>query len=237
MGLDQIDHGEESLAILQNQGLPPVIYHSVVFEDLQPDKLYAYRVRGARGKFSPWRQVRTAPRDGPVTFLFFGDAQRGIRSHVTRIFDTATRVAPEARFALHAGDLVNTAMYDQEWAEWFDAVGNTHRVMPIIPVAGNHDYMNFGGIKLFASTEKRVSPLWRPQFELPIVTSLPKDLHETVYAVPYSKDVELLVLDSSGIAFDKQLTWLPRRIEQDKRPLADSIDASPALLVRRWERA
>ncbi len=210
--LDEIEREKGKVAVAQNHGLPRVLYHTAQFDGLQADRLYAYRVRGAKDKFSPWRQVRTAPASGQVSILFFGDAQRGIRSHVTRVFDMAARIAPDAHFALHAGDLVNTAMYDQDWAEWFEAVGNIHRVMPIVPVAGNHDYLNFGGVKLFASTDKRVSPLWRPQFALPVEDSLPGDLHETVYDVRYTDDVHLFVLDSSGIAFDKQLTWLSEQL-------------------------
>ena len=211
--LDHVPHKMGRVPVVHNQGLPRVFYHTATFNNLKPDTFYAYRVRGATGKFSPWRQVKTAPENGPLKILFFGDAQRGIRSHVTRIFDMATRVASDAHFALHAGDLVNTAMYDQEWAEWFDAVGNIHRVTPIVPVAGNHDYMNFGGTKLFASTDKRVSPLWRPQFSLPVVSELPEDLHETVYDLRYTQDLHVFVLDSSGVAFEKQLEWLESKLQ------------------------
>lgn len=197
---------------IHNAGLPVVNYHSVTFDGLEPDTLYAYRVRGEIGKWSAWRQYRTAPLDGPVSFLFFGDAQTGIRSHVTRVFDTARQVSPYARFAIHGGDLVNTPFYDREWAEWFEALGPTHFVMPAILVAGNHDYVNLtkeGGDddKLFIA-DKTVSPIWRPQFTLPVEPNLPTDLQETAYDVRYSDDVHVFVLDSSGIAFDQQLAWL-----------------------------
>lgn len=211
--LDEVCREQSNLAVLQNRDLPPVCYHTVIFEELEPNTLYAYRVRGSEGKFSPWRQLRTAPIAGPVSFLVFGDSQTAIRSHITRIFDTASIVASDARFAIHAGDLVNTAMYDKEWAEWFEAVGRTHVLIPILPVAGNHDYMNFSASKLFASPDKTVSPLWRPQFELPIVGELPVDLRETVYDIRYTKDLHIFVLDSSGVAFDQQLRWLDDQVE------------------------
>lgn len=219
--LDAMAHATGDLPVIENAGLAPVHFHQVRFSKLEPDTLYAYRVRGARGQWSAWRQLRTAPIDAPVQFLFFGDAQTGIRSHVTRIFDTAARVAPEACFAIHGGDLVNTAMYDQEWAEWFEALGRTHAVIPAIPVAGNHDYVNYQakteeGIedtKLFMMTDKAVSPMWRPQFVLPVVDALPEDLHETVYAVRYTQDLHVFVLDSSGNHFPEQVAWLGRELE------------------------
>ena len=207
--------GGEVMREIHNTGLPTVNYHSVEFEGLEPDTLYAWRVRGEAGQWSAWRQYRTAPLDGPLSFVFFGDAQTGIRSHVTRVFDTARQYAPNARFAIHGGDLVNTPFYDREWAEWFEALGPTHYVMPAILVAGNHDYVNLskdegedgGDDKLFIA-DKTVSPIWRPQFALPVVDSLPVDLAETVYDVRYSKDIHVFVLDSSGVAFDQQLAWL-----------------------------
>ena len=219
--LDAMDHEGHEIPVLKNATLPTVHFHEVSFSGLEPDTLYAYRVRGARGKWSPWRQLRTAPVDGPLQFLFFGDAQTGIRSHITRIFDTAARMAPDARFAIHGGDLVNTAMYDREWAEWFEALGRTHAVIPAIPVAGNHDYVNYAKLtdediddtKLFMMTDKGVGPMWRPQFVLPVVANLPLDLHETVYDVRYSSDLHIFVLDSSGNHFSKQIDWLGAQIE------------------------
>lgn len=220
--LDAMHHRGHVIPVLQNAALEPVHFHEVTFRGLEPDTLYAYRVRGAPGKWSPWRQLRTAPAAGPLQFIFFGDAQTAIRSHITRIFDTAARVAPEARFAIHGGDLVNTAMYDREWAEWFTALGRTHAVIPAIPVAGNHDYVNYAKAtdpdiedsKLFLMTDKGVRPMWRPQFVLPVVDELPVDLHETVYDVRYTRDLHVFVLDSSGNHFPEQVAWLGRQLEE-----------------------
>jgi len=213
VSLADIDTPDGQRPVIQNQALEPVHYHSVAFRNLEPDRLYAYRVRGARGNWSAWRQVRTAPESGPVSFVFFGDAQTGIRSHVTRTFDAAAIAAPDARFIIHGGDLVNTAMYDKEWAEWYEAGGRTFVTVPSIPVAGNHDYVNLNGEKLYIA-DRMVSPLWRPQFALPITEELPEDLHETVYAVRYTSDLSVFVIDSSGIAFDRQMDWLSKNLEQ-----------------------
>lgn len=218
--LKEMAHESGPIDVVVNAHLETVHFHAVEFKGLEPDTLYAYRVRGDRGKWSAWRQLRTAPLAGPVQFLFFGDAQTAIRSHITRLFDTAAQVAPQARFAIHGGDLVNTAMYDREWAEWFTALGRTHAVIPALPVAGNHDYVNYAKAteemddsKLFMMTDKGVSPMWRPQFALPVEESLPEQLHETVYAVRYSKELEVFVLDSSGNEFDRQLAWLGEKLE------------------------
>lgn len=190
-----------------NHGLGPVHYHAVHFKDLKADTLYAYRVRGARGQWSEWFQTRTAPQEGPVTFLYYGDAQYGILSHASRIFRQGLLSAPDARFILHAGDLVNKGDTDTEWGEWFQASGFIHAMIPVLPVAGNHEYLETkdGGSK---DGKARLTELWRPQFSLPVVSSLPEALHETVYDMRISKDLHIFVLDSSSVLWREQLKWL-----------------------------
>lgn len=220
VSLEEFSGPDGSIDMVENAGLGHAHFHSITFTDLQPDTHYAYRVRGAQGHWSPWRQTRTAPAEGPVRFIFFGDAQTAIRSHVTRSFDTAARVLPDPHFVIHGGDLVNTAVYDKEWAEWFEAMGRTAVTVPSIPVTGNHDYVNFdkhldrrGDGKLFVA-RKSVSPFWRPHFTLPTTEGLPPDLRETVYNIAYGDQLHLFVLDSSGIAWDDQMAWLADGLSQ-----------------------
>ena len=119
-----------------------VHYHSVEFSDLKPDTLYAYRV-GSGDRWSEWIQFRTAKAEAaPFSFLYFGDAQNSILSFWSRIIRAAYKKAPHAAFSIHAGDLVNTAHKDREWAEWFKAGGWIHSSVPSIPVSGNHEYTN-----------------------------------------------------------------------------------------------
>lgn len=190
-----------------NAGRGAVHYHAVTFEDLRPDTLYAYRVRGARGHWSSWSQVRTAPADGAVTFLYVGDGQYGLRSHTARVFRQALLTAPEADFFLHAGDLVNHGERDTEWAEWFDAGGFIPATIPVVPVAGNHEYLETaeGGAK---DGKAILTALWRPHFTLPIAPDLPDALQETVYDLRYSRDLHVFVLDSSSPLWAEQMDWL-----------------------------
>src|SRR5689334_24199956 len=107
LDLAEVPGAKAMLKVAENEGLPKVHYHSVVFTGLEPNTLYAYRVEGAEGKWSEWFQVRTAPLSGPITFLYVGDAQNGILSHWARTIRGAFMKAPDARFIIHAGDLVN----------------------------------------------------------------------------------------------------------------------------------
>ena len=117
--------------------------HHVAVDGLAPDTLYAFRVQGAGGWWSPWRQLRTAGTPGQaLEFLYFGDTQNKNASLGTRVLLEALRNAPDARLALFAGDLVSggDGEDDNEWGEWFDATAPVAATMLAAPVAGNHEY-------------------------------------------------------------------------------------------------
>jgi 3',5'-cyclic AMP phosphodiesterase CpdA len=210
LDLEKVQGVRAILDIPANAGLPAVRYHSAVLSGLQPDTLYAYRVSGGEGRWSEWFQVRTAPISGPVSFLYLGDAQNGILSHWARTIRAAYAKAPDARFIIHAGDLVNEGSRDFEWAQWFKAVGFIHGMIPAVPVAGNHEYSRVGGDPALA--QRMLSILWRPQFTLPADPSLPEELRESVYSVRYSDDLEVFVLDTNAPDIAMQARWLDERL-------------------------
>ena len=205
--------GREAL-VEYNAGLTSVRYHSVVFDELEPDTLYAYRVRGAEDVWSEWFQVRTAPTEGPIEFLYVGDAQNGILSHWSRVVRGAFRTNPEARFFLHAGDLVNRGARDLEWAQWFKAVGFIHGMIPAIPVAGNHEYDSLGLPE--EDRRRMLSMLWRPQFTLPETPELPAQLQETVYTIRYGSALQVFVLDTMGGDLEAQARWLDAGLRESE---------------------
>lgn len=199
-----------SIPMPHNAGLPVTHYHSVRFDGLQPNTLYAYRVQGAEGVWSEWFQARTAPASGPFRFIYVGDAQNGLTSHWSRVIRAAFQAAPDARFILHAGDLVNRGSRDYEWAEWFKASGFIHGMIPAVPVAGNHEYEALGLTE--ESKQRALSALWRPQFRLPVDPALPPALHETVYNIRYSPDLHLFVLDTNAKDIATQARWLDEKL-------------------------
>ena len=168
-----------------------VHYHSVRFQGLQPDTLYVYRVGDGSKHWSEWIQFRTAKSTySPIQFVYFGDAQNDILNHWSRVIRMAYQTAPNASFAIHAGDLVNIAHRDHEWAEWFKAGGFLHSQWTAVPAVGNHEFSPVDG------GSRKVSIQWRPQFTLPVEKSLAPELYETVYTVDY-QDVRIIVLNSN----------------------------------------
>ncbi|MBU3670949.1 MAG: metallophosphoesterase family protein [Sinobacteraceae bacterium] len=168
-------------------------HHSVRLSGLEPDTLYAYRVRGD-DTWSEWLQFRTAA-DAfkPFSFLYFGDAQNSVRSHFSRVIRGGFRASPDVSLLLHAGDLVNQreGNHDDEWGEWFEAGGFLHGMVATLPVAGNHEYLT---IETPGKPERRVlGPHWTSQFSPP--RNGPAGFEDTVYFVRYS-GVLFVVLDS-----------------------------------------
>jgi 3',5'-cyclic AMP phosphodiesterase CpdA len=196
------------LNIFEENKQGAVNYHSVIFEDLQPDTLYAYRV-GTDVHWSEWIQFRTAKADpAPFSFVYFGDAQNDLLSYWSRLIRMSYEKAPEASFSIHAGDLVNNGHRDLQWAEWFEAGGWIHSQRTGIPVLGNHELRPIPGV----SEKGLVSILWRPQFTLPEVPGLPEELQETVYTVDY-QGVRIIVLNSMRHA-EEQIPWLRAQLER-----------------------
>ena len=186
-----------------------VNYHSVVFKNLKPNTKYLYRV-GTNNYWSEWIQFKTANNYyTPTQFVYFGDAQNDILSHWSRVIRAAYQTAPMASFVIHAGDLVDKAHKDYEWAQWFKAGGFIHSQWTAIPVVGNHEFQSIGN-----SSPKRLSIQWRPQFNLPVEKDLDSKLHETVYTVNY-QDVMILVLNSNDF-LEMQTNYIKNKLSNSK---------------------
>ncbi len=174
-------------------------HHSVVFEGLRPNTLYAYRVGGG-GTWSEWFQFRTAASEFmPFSFLYFGDAQNAVKSHFSRTIRQAALDLPEARLMVHAGDLVNlrAGSHDDEWGEWFEAGGWLHGMIPSLPALGNHEYVD--GRNEEGEEWRVLSPHWPVQFTLP--GNGPPGMEETVYYVDF-QGVRFIALNSVEAVYD-----------------------------------
>ncbi|GHF90016.1 FN3 domain-containing metallophosphoesterase family protein [Thalassotalea marina] len=205
--------GADSYRYQFNQSLPAVRYHQVTFDQLKPDTAYLYRVRGSEGKWSQWFHAKTASglTSATTKFLYFGDAQNGMRDFWPAMLRKGTKHMPDADFALYAGDLVDHGERDQEWAQWYSAGKAVYAETPVVPVVGNHEFAH----KQYAANNKQwlLSDFWRAQFALPENKELPESLQETTYVLHYP-NVDVFVLNTEARhdkkVFNQQAQWLTK---------------------------
>lgn len=199
-----------TLKLTSENGL--ALQHSVTFTDLQPDTLYTYRVKGA-GSWSEWLQFRTAAAEfAPFSLIYFGDAQNHNKSHVSRVMREALLERPRARLMLHAGDLISQrdGNHDNEWGEWFDALGWQGAMVNQFVTPGNHEY----------SDDDHGPVVLAPQFstQFAALQNGPEGLKSTVYFSRY-QGVLLISLNSTAAVNDEaqaklQADWLKQVLTQ-----------------------
>ena len=142
-----------------------VTHYTALFEGLEPGKEYGYRV-GDGTTWSEWYHFRTASAQPErFRFLYLGDAQVDVKSMWSRVAHAAFLHASNARFVLHAGDLINNGWDDVLWAEWCDGLGFMGSWIPQLATPGNHD-MNVP--ENAPAKPVAAFPLWRAHLALPL---------------------------------------------------------------------
>lgn len=178
--------------------------HSVTFQGLSAGTLYLYRVGDAANR-NEWTQFRTAAAKAePLTFLYFGDVQAGIYAKWSRVIRQAYAMAPESRFMVYAGDLINRNGFDHEWGEWHHAAGWINLLVPSFPAPGNHEYGRIAGGPQF-------TPNWRPQFTLPL--NGVEGLEETNYYMDI-QGLRMIALNSN-FKLKEQAGWLDKLLSNN----------------------
>lgn len=180
-------------------------YHTAKFENLAPKTKYAFRV-GDGTNWTEWSHFVTPSKEAePFSFVYFGDAQVGVKTLWSRVIREAFRDPTQPRFFLHAGDLINSANADDEWGDWHRAGGWANMMLPTIATPGNHEY----GLQTKpAPPAYRLTPFWRAQFAFP--SDGPNGLEETVYYLDY-QGTRIVSLNSNQ-DITQQVPWLEKTL-------------------------
>jgi acid phosphatase type 7 len=185
-----------------------VYHHWVVFDSLSQDAEYAYRV-GEDALWSEWNRFRTATeKPDPFTFVYFGDIQEQVFGMGSLMFRTAVMAAPEAKFWLFIGDMVDNGPEDREWEVFFDAVSWMPKIVPLVLVPGNHEYPD---PRITPPDERRITRWWRPHFTLP--ENGPPGLAETAYHFEF-QGVCFIVLNGNE-KIEQQAAWMEAILEKN----------------------
>jgi hypothetical protein len=124
---------------------PAIRRHRAAAPDLAPDTVYAYSLGdGTPEGWSPWSTVRTGPdRPRSFTFLYMGDPQCGLEEW-GKLLGAAYRRHQNAAFLLIAGDLVDRGNERTNWDHFFLRATGVFERLPLLPCAGNHEYLDQG---------------------------------------------------------------------------------------------
>ena len=206
-------------------------YYVARLRDLQAGTRYAYRaVTGA--KASPWYQFRmqSGSKD-KVEFLYVGDVQDSIGGEANRFLREALSRHPESEFLVCGGDLADGPRQSC-WDEAFRDIDSVAQAMPLLVVAGNHDY------------RKGVIQWLERRFPLTFSYFLDAKIADNqVYTLNYGP-VQFFLLDSNRELpyLLTQRDWLKAQLEQSRarwkivvlhHPLF-SIRSRSRNLIQRW---
>ena len=117
----------------------------VHLKDLKPDTAYAFVVRDSEGDSEQY-WFRTAPdKPKPFTFIAGGDTKTS-NEEVRNRYRRSNRFVAKLRplFVVFAGDITSDGFDAKEWQRWLDdwtvdTTTSDNRLIPIVPVRGNHE--------------------------------------------------------------------------------------------------
>ena len=206
-------------------------YYVARLRDLQTGTRYAYRAVTGE-KVSPWYQFYTQSDSADqVSFLYVGDVQDSIGGEANRFLREALSRHPESEFLVCGGDL-SDGPRQSCWDEAFRDIDSVAQAMPLLVVAGNHDY------------RKGVIQWLERRFPLTFSYFLDSKMGDNqVYTLNYGP-VQFFLLDSNRELpyLLTQRDWLKAQLEQSRarwkivvlhHPLF-SIRSRSRNLIQRW---
>ncbi|MBM7714993.1 LPXTG-motif cell wall-anchored protein [Bacillus thermophilus] len=172
---------------------------------LTPGTTYQYRV--GDGTAEGWSEVSTfttenAAADDPFRFLLFADTQAYDQAGFslwTKLYESALEKFPDAKFAVHGGDIVEEGNKLAQWNDFLTASEGLVRKVPFMSVMGNHDVYGDG-----ENTYKTLFPYPK---------NGPKGKENFVYSFDYG-NVRFIMLNSEfGIKdMEEQQEWIKEEI-------------------------
>ncbi len=178
-------------------------YYMARLNELEENTRYRYRVT-TENQSSPWYEFKTYPygRDY-FKFLFIGDVQDTINGQANNIIKEAFRRNHDAEFLVCGGDLTERPAY-QHWQQTFRGIDSICQNIPLLNVAGNHDYLKGVIMKL--------------EMRFPLIFSYFLDSKvddNMVYTMTYG-NTQFFLLDSTREFFYlwTQREWLKDKLAQ-----------------------
>jgi len=180
-------------------------FYCARLRDLEANRTYAYRVATGR-QYSDWYSFST-PSEGEhdFSFLYVGDVQDTVGGKINAAIHEAVRRIPDLELFVSGGDLVERPA-DKYWNEAFAELDSIRQHIPVMCIAGNHDYLK----TLPDSTERR--------FPLVFSYFLDSMVGDNLVATFNYGDVQFFLLDSNRYPYDlyTQSEWLEEKLSRSE---------------------
>jgi len=181
----------------------PGYYHHVRLQGLQPAKLYHFVIVSDERVSREYHFVTAPDEDREFAMLFGGDSRIGgnkpvehnDRRKMNGRMASLLKANPRILGLIHGGDYCQTAhwRFMDAWLSDHELViTDEGRMLPIIPVRGNHD-MQVGFEEAFP---------------------LPEGAHNYYYSIPLSPKVAVVVLNTEISLGGSQRGWLDSELEK-----------------------
>ncbi len=148
----------------QSVNSPNERVHKVVAVGLEPGTRYRYQVGDAAlDLWSEYGEFETAS-EGAFSFINITDTQAATSKDARLSAETiqkALEKAPEAKFILHSGDVVDNGSKEQQWDELLGFSQNALMNITLMPAAGNHETSPYSFIEHFNLKTPEGIPLER----------------------------------------------------------------------------
>jgi acid phosphatase type 7 len=199
-----------SLAGIADTSRRSYVSHKAVATGLNANTTYSYRV-GTKGAYSTIGTFTTANgTKDPFTFMYFTDTQAQCDSMFDisqRTVHAAKTTIPDAKFALVAGDLVESSgAVNSEWEyeQWFETMQDVWNTTPLAPIGGNHDK---GSNKNFTYHFNTLNP----QFDKDMST-VPGSYYSFVYGDALFMALSYEDYSKTGI-LDSAANWMSAQVK------------------------
>lgn len=179
-------------------------HHKVLVKNLTAGTKYIYRVGdGAKSWSTPATFTTAEQTVGSFGFLFGTDTQaysQKTYDYWKRVTALGIKTYPDARFIVHAGDIVDDGKDFKEWQYFLNASQPAFKSLPFMAVMGNHD--------VYGNGEKTFKTLFPYQLEGP------KGMGGYTYSFDYGNTRFVMLNTEFGASnMRSQVKWLEQQVK------------------------
>lgn len=184
-------------------------YYHVNLTDLGEGNRYNYRIISDTDT-SDWITFDVPQVNDTLRFMYIGDVQDPIGTVSDSLFNILRNRPLKYDFIAFGGDQIERPM-DKYWNIWYKSLGDWAGTVPMINVAGNHEYIK--------GLNKTLDERWIPQHNYP--SNGPKDFKGKSYYIDFPL-MRMIIIDSNIIqwpdAVIQHSDWLKETMESTTQP-------------------